>query len=86
MVRAIGDENWSKAYVTTDLLPSFKEFAEATKAAFGTKIAGTEPTEQRFNIFNGTTMAVQTTSTSMQTLASLRSQTQALPRIRKATL
>ena len=53
MVRAIGDENWSKAYVTTDLLPSFKEFAEATKAAFGTNIAAIKPTEQKFNIFNG---------------------------------
>ena len=53
MVRAIGDENWSKAYVTTDLLPSFKEFAEATKAAFGTKITAIKSTEPRFNIFNG---------------------------------
>ena len=53
MVRAIGDENWSKAYVTTDLLPSFRKFAAATKAAFGTNIAGIKPTEQKFNIFNG---------------------------------
>ena len=53
MVRAIGDEAWSKSYVTTDLLPSFKEFAEAIKAAFGTNIAAIKPTEQRFNTFNG---------------------------------
>ena len=53
MVRAIGDENWSKAYVTTDLLPSFKEFAEAATAAFGSKVTGIKPTARRFNILNG---------------------------------
>ena len=52
MVNNFNNETWSTAYVTTDLLPSFTDFAEAAAAAFGSKIAGIKPTEPRFNIFN----------------------------------
>lgn len=52
MVDNFNDDTWSAAYVKTDLLPSFRELTAATKAAFGSKIAGIKPTEPRFNIFD----------------------------------
>lgn len=53
MVRYFNDEDWSNAYVTTDMLSSLGELAAAAEAAFGGKVEAIKPTAEKFNIFNG---------------------------------
>ena len=53
MAKHFDNDDWNNAYVTTDLLPSLTNFAEAATAAFGSKVTGIKPTARRFNILNG---------------------------------
>ena len=53
MAKHFDSDDWNNAYVTSDLLSSFTEFAKAVTAAFSSKVTGIKPTEPRFDTFNG---------------------------------
>lgn len=53
MAEYLNDPDWGNAYAQTDLRDTLAEFAAGARAAFGSKIVGIKPTDERFNQFNG---------------------------------